>query len=275
MDYVYEIIFSFSEGHNFLNQQVCREFRSLLAKTHGCVYLDQLLKDGIKVDFTPSFKMLDLAVKFNLFSLLQACPELASSYVCDMAVKNNNTKVLWWAYQQEYKPSDYIYFHVAQYANTEMVKCLIDNGHSWSTHSCSYMAKCGRLDMLEYLEEQVCSLTGDICAGAAEGGHLEIIKWAMERGFPLTTNACSGAAGGGHLEVLQWLRANSCPWDQWTIIAAAGGGHLEVLQWAIENECPWKFKSTYEKACHEHHKHVSKWLRENYKEQYETCWDWS
>ncbi|SPN79846.1 Ankyrin repeat-containing protein [Brazilian cedratvirus IHUMI] len=275
MEIVYRTIFSYSGGYNFLNQQVCFQFRSLLPKTHGCVYLDQLLKDGQKVDFTPSFGLVKLGAKFTLFSLLEACPELAPLYVCAEAIKNNNIKVLQWAYQKGYKPSEYSYFHIVQHVGMEMVKCFLTNGYSWSVHSYSYMAECGRLDLLEYLEKQGCPLTGDLCAGAAEGGHLEIIKWAMDRGCLLTGNACSGAAGSGHLEVLKWLREHECPWDEWTVLAAAEEGHLEVLKWAIANGCPWKFKKVYLEAGNNHRKNVTKWLRENYKEEYETCWDWS
>ena len=275
MEIVCCTIFSYSEGYNFINRQVCCEFREMIPEIHGCVYLDQLIKDGKKPDFTPSFKMVELGVKFNLFSLLEAFPSYTATFVCTEAIKNNNIKVLQWAKERGYKPSEYNYIHIAQHANLETVKYLIDEGYVWSRSAFSYMARCGCLDILEYLVLQGLSLQGDVCAGAAEGGHLGIIKWALSKGCPLTTDACSGAAREGHLQVLQWLREHGCPWDRWTILAAARGGHLEVLQWSIANHCPWDFKKVYLEAGQNHRKHVLKWLRENYKEQYETCWDWS
>ncbi|SOB74024.1 hypothetical protein BQ9231_00141 [Cedratvirus lausannensis] len=46
MEIVYRTIFFYSEGYNFCNRQVCREFRQLAPRTKGYTYLDQLIQDG-------------------------------------------------------------------------------------------------------------------------------------------------------------------------------------------------------------------------------------
>ncbi|SOB74030.1 ankyrin repeat [Cedratvirus lausannensis] len=156
MEIVYRTIFSFSEGHNFLNQQVCSEFRFLITKVHGIVYIDQLIKEGKKPKFTPSWKAIEISVKFGLLSLLEAYKNFIPSNVCTIAAKENNMQVLQWAKQRGYELDSFIYFYAAKYGNLEMAKWLGKNGCPWNE---------------------------SVCTGAAQIGNLEILQWARSVGW--------------------------------------------------------------------------------------------
>nr|WIL02903.1 hypothetical protein Cbor_448 [Cedratvirus borely] len=103
MDFVYGVIFSFSEGYNFLNGQVCREFRILAPQVSYVVYLDQLIRDGKQPEnfppseFGPSRKLAKIAIEKGLLALLGQCTRHVRSDLCKIAAKKGNLKVLQWA----------------------------------------------------------------------------------------------------------------------------------------------------------------------------------
>ncbi|SHO33482.1 Hypothetical protein BQ3484_414 [Cedratvirus A11] len=97
MQAVLEAIFSLCGGYNFLNGQVCREFRDMVAKKDGVDYLNELLHDGRECNFTPSEQLMQVAFDRSLFSLLEACEDYIPENICDIAAKKGNLEVLQWA----------------------------------------------------------------------------------------------------------------------------------------------------------------------------------
>ncbi|SOB74032.1 ankyrin repeat [Cedratvirus lausannensis] len=208
MEIVYRTIFSFSEGYNFRNRQVCFEFRQLAPKIRGCVYLNQILKDGRGAIFTERRDMVVICIELGLFTLLEVCRKYIPVDVCNIAAEKNNLSSLKWCMRKGYKVDGFIYHYIAKSNNLEMAKWVkSDPGIFWS-----------------------CSAV--ICSYAAQEGRLEMLQWMRQEGFPWDESTCTGAAYYGHLEVLQWARTNDCPWNESTCTAAAAGGHLEVLKWA-------------------------------------------
>nr|WIL04758.1 ankyrin repeat-containing protein [Cedratvirus duvanny] len=207
------LIFSFSEGYNFVNRQVCFDFRRMIKPVDHLVYLDQLLKDNRKPDnFQPSKELAKIALDRGLLHLLQACKEFVSKSVCTIAAKNGYLEILQWAGA---------------------------NGYSWDEITCSAAAYDGHLEVLQWLRANGCPWDKNTCSASALYGHLEVLQWARNNGCPWDENTCTYAAYNGHLEVLQWLRNNGCPWDENTCVNASENGHLEVLKWAKANGCPY------------------------------------
>nr|WIL04766.1 ankyrin repeat-containing protein [Cedratvirus duvanny] len=206
------LVFSFSEGYNFVNRQVCFDFRRIIRPVDQVVYLDQLLKDSRKPDnFQPSKKLAKIALNRGLLYLLQACKGFINKSVCTIAAENGHLEVLQWARA---------------------------NGFPWDLSICTIAAKNGHLEVLQWARANGCPWNEGTCTYAAGNGHLEVLQWARANGCPWNSNTCSHAALNGHLEILQWARANGCRWNQRTCGNAARNGHLKVLEWARDNGCP-------------------------------------
>nr|WIL04759.1 ankyrin repeat-containing protein [Cedratvirus duvanny] len=178
------LIFFFSEGYNFINRQVCFDFRRIIKPVEHLVYLDQLLKDNRKPNLQPSKELAKIALDRGLLHLLQACKEFVPKNVCTIAAKNGQLKVLQWARA---------------------------NGYSWNEDTCVYAAKEGHLEILQWLRANGCPWDEYTCAYTAENGHLKVLQWARANGCPWDENTCAYAVYNGQLEVLQWARSNGCP----------------------------------------------------------------
>ncbi|SHO33486.1 Hypothetical protein BQ3484_418 [Cedratvirus A11] len=92
---IHTTIFSFSGGYNFLNRQVCREFRMLTAKTDGLDHLEQL-KDGKKPNsLCCSERLLERAVERELFCVIEeSCRELQARFKSlQLSFENNLCKI--------------------------------------------------------------------------------------------------------------------------------------------------------------------------------------
>ncbi|SOB74041.1 ankyrin repeat [Cedratvirus lausannensis] len=292
-------IFSFSEGYNFVNRQVCSDFRRIVPKVSPFVYLDRLLADKVQIKLEPSEEMMVEAVKLDLVHLLEVNKPYIEKEICEIAAELGKTKVLDWAIDNGYScihptpctgpcKSSNLYccavkgghlhiikqldekgfpfrvsnfYDVAKYGHWEILKWVKDRGYL-SERFCSNAALGGRLDILQWLRANGCDWDVWVCADAALGGHLEVLKWARANGCPWDTWTCRNAAAGGHLEVLQWARSQGCPWNENTCAYAAGSGHLEILQWLRANGCPWDQETCYSAAtggCLE----TLKWAFEN------------
>nr|WIL04180.1 ankyrin repeat-containing protein [Cedratvirus lena] len=89
------LVFSFSQGYNFVNRQVCFDFRRIIKPVEHLVYLDQLLKDDRKPsNFKPSKELARIALDKELLHLLQACKEFIPKDFCTIAAKNGHLEVL-------------------------------------------------------------------------------------------------------------------------------------------------------------------------------------
>ncbi|SHO33502.1 Ankyrin repeat-containing domain [Cedratvirus A11] len=241
MEIVYRTIFSFSEGYNFLNRQVCFEFRQLAPKIRGCVYLNQILKDGRGAIFTERRDMVVICIELGLFALLEVCRKYIPVDVCNIAAEKNNLSSLKWCMRQGYKLDGFIYHYIAKNNNLEMAKWVkSDPGIFWSCSAviCSYAAQEGRLEMLQWMRQEGFPWDESTCTGAAYYGHLEVLQWARTNDCPWNESTCTAAAAGGHLEVLKWARSWGCPWDANTYHNAVRAGYPEIIKWLVDNGCP-------------------------------------
>ncbi|SHO33500.1 Pseudo ankyrin repeat-like [Cedratvirus A11] len=184
MNHIYKIIFSFSEGYNFLNGQVCFEFRQLVPKVDYLEYLDQLCKDGRTTQVPPlTKKTVKLAIDRDLLDLLQSCMDFVpEKFICNMAAEKGSLKVLQWARTK---------------------------GYPWNARTCALAARCGHLEILQWARTNECIWDEEVCASAAEGGHLEILQWLRTNGCPWYNWICVTMANlQGHRHVSDWIKKN-------------------------------------------------------------------
>ncbi|SOB74127.1 ankyrin repeat [Cedratvirus lausannensis] len=244
MEPVLEVIFSFSEDYNYLNQQVCSEFRQMIPKVLPSSYLNQLIKDDKTPEkFRPCQRLLDIALERDLVYLLQACKDYVPDNICKLSIKKKSVKILKWALDNGY-PRDARLFRIAiKHTNFVALPYLRISGCEWDSWACSRAAKEGYLRILKWLRENGCPWDKWTCIYAARYGHLRILQWARANGCPWDESTCEAAAKGGHLEVLQWARANGCPWNGWVLEKALCNFNYDVLQWAQENGCPKRLRN--------------------------------
>ena len=232
MQLVYKTIFSFSEGYNFLNRQVCREFRMLAPRTDGLGHLEQLIKDGKKLDsLCCSERLLERAIERELFHFIEeCCRELRrdcnsrqhsfEDNLCKIAVKKGKVKVLKWACENGFYCDASICEEAAYYGHLEVLKWGKDKGYQWGVTTCLY---------------------------ACSNGHLEILKWMIENGQELVHWFFSNAAAGGHIHILEWLKeelvlcgeilsqGDKTSWGELAHDNAVYYGHKETALWLEKN----------------------------------------
>ncbi|SHO33505.1 Pseudo ankyrin repeat-like [Cedratvirus A11] len=193
MNHIYSIIFSFFEGYNFRNRQVCSYFRQLAPKIGYCTYLNQLLQDGRKINFTPNQEIMQTALDNNLFFLLEVCKDYIPKYLCNVAAKKNNLELLQWAKSKGYEWDSWTYQHAMNNKNLQMVQWMRANGCPWNETVCGFAAQ----------------------------NSLEILKWIRSQGCPWHESTCANAAECGQIEILRWARSEGCEWDEYTCAGAA------------------------------------------------------
>jgi hypothetical protein len=238
-------VLEFSGPYNFVNRQVCSEFRLLVEKVDPLVYLDQLLADGRAVEkFMPSKETISQAIDKQLIYVLSFTKNNLPENLCHVAACTGKLQTLQWAMKEGFMWDSVTLIGAAENGHLEVVKWLRKEGCPWygslfSIDSVfSRVALAGHLEVIRWCVDNGCPYDEDICPNAARGGHLEILQWAKANHYSLDEEVCFQAAEAGHLEVLQWLREQGCPWDESTTTQAAANGHLEILQWAYENGCP-------------------------------------
>nr|WIL03779.1 ankyrin repeat protein [Cedratvirus plubellavi] len=231
-------IFSSSGGYNFLNQQVCSLFRTLIPKVDYLTYLNQLIKDGKEPEnFMPSEKLMLLALDKDLLHLLGANKEYIPVEICDIAAAKGNLEMMKWAVENEFECDVVTYAHASGENYLEILEWLKSMDFPQSEISCKHAAWKGNLKVLKWLREQGCPWNEDVCSSAALDGHLEVLQWARANGCEWDVYVCSGAAENGHLEVLQWAHANGCDCPDWVSAHAAYHGQLEILKWLKSVGC--------------------------------------
>jgi hypothetical protein len=239
MEAVYEAIFSFSGGYNFLHRQVCFEFRQMISEVSYLEYLDQLCKDGRTKQLPPLTKsIVEAAIDKSLLNLLEFCVDLVpKNTICDEAAKKGKLGVLQWAPSQ---------------------------GYPWDVRVCRFAAMYGHLEILKWARANGCPWDKEVCSNASRGGHLEVLQWARANGCDWDRWVCHFAVMRDNLEVLKWAHENGCDWDIRVSSIAAEYGRLEILKWVIDNGCQWNRKDVYRNALDNGHEHILEWLEENF-----------
>nr|WIL03853.1 ankyrin repeat protein [Cedratvirus plubellavi] len=149
MNIVYRIIFSFCEGYNYLNGQVCGEFREIAPKVDSLEYLNQLLQDGKKPKtFVPSEHLISLALSRDLVSIIDACSNLVRKDIYKRAARYGSLKIMQWAKSKGYKFKDDICAEAAYYGSIEVMQWLRTQGCDWNEEVCANAAFNGHLTLL-------------------------------------------------------------------------------------------------------------------------------
>ncbi|SPN79839.1 Ankyrin repeat-containing protein [Brazilian cedratvirus IHUMI] len=240
MQIVYQTIFSYCGGYNYLNGQVCKEFSLIAPKVCYLRYLDDLLGDEKEICLSPSCNLLELAFEKELLHLLGYNKHLISADHVSEVTGKGKLKILKWFKDNGYSIDEHI-FSIAATSGQHEVMCWLReiNCPYDKDKMCSDLAHGGDLEFLKWARSEGCPWGEDFCSNAAFSGHLQLLQWAVENGHSLDTWICSSAAEGGQLEVLQWAHSQGCFWDSNTCFRAAHKGHLEVLKWLHQNGCPW------------------------------------
>ncbi|SHO33421.1 Pseudo ankyrin repeat-like [Cedratvirus A11] len=154
MEPVLEVIFSLSEDYNYLNQQVCSEFRQMIPKVLPSSYLNQLIKDDKTPEkFRPCQRLLDIALERDLVYLLQACKDYIPDNICKLSIKKKSIKVLKWALDKGYLRSARLFRIAIKHGNFKALLDLKIGGCEWDSWVCSRAAKEGYLRILKWLRE--------------------------------------------------------------------------------------------------------------------------
>jgi hypothetical protein len=208
MQVVYETIFSFSGGYNFLNRQVCLEFRQLAPKVEYIAYIDQLLSDDRKPkDFVPSEKIMEAAINKELLHVLEACREFIPKHgICPAIAKKGKLRALQWAHTN-YPWDDDVCFWAACRGRLEILKWARANGFSWDEETCNQAASSGHLEVLQWLIANGCPWSESICSWAVTGDHLEVLQWLIENDFPCDLDRIyTKAITYGHKRIAGWMK---------------------------------------------------------------------
>lgn len=204
MQSVYERIFFFSGGYNYLHAQVCTEFRALSSKKTRADYLDQLIQDGKDVSEQNLEFFLDEAIEKELIHLVAECSKYTKQNISLLASKKGKLKVLQWAHE---------------------------HGHPCDVNVCEKAAKHGHLQILKWAIQGV-DWGAEVCLISCSKGHLEILKWEVEENKrKLSPWFFSNAAWGGHVEILRWLREKGCPEGNLAYHNAMQNGKTEAVKW--------------------------------------------
>ena len=123
------LVFSFSQGYNFVNRQVCFDFRRMIGPVKRLVYLDQLLKDNRKPNnFKPSKELAGIALDKGFLYILQACRKFVPGNVCTVVAKKGHLKVLKWARTNDYSWNEWTCAYAAEGGHLEVLQWARDNG---------------------------------------------------------------------------------------------------------------------------------------------------
>ncbi|SPN79600.1 Ankyrin repeat-containing protein [Cedratvirus Zaza IHUMI] len=202
MEPVLEVIFSFSEGYNFRNRQVCSQFRQMIPKVEDVVYIDCVCRDS-KPALKYNRELLYKALTFGCINIFR-CASAVPSDVCKHAAFHGQMEILQWAHEKEFY---------------------------WNEDTCELAARGGHLEILKWCREQGCRWDEETCFMAAHFRHLDVLEWALDNGCPCDERVCMYAARGGHLDVLIWCIERGYTPDDRTFEAALKEDHLEIADW--------------------------------------------
>nr|WIL02937.1 hypothetical protein Cbor_378 [Cedratvirus borely] len=154
MEPVLEVIFSYSGDYNYLNQQVCSEFKQMIPKVLPSSYLNQLIKDDKTPEkFRPCQRLLDIALERDLVYLLQACKDYIPDNICELSIKKKSVKILKWALDKGYLRSARLFRIAIKHTNFKALLDLKIGGCEWDSWVCSKATKEGYLRILKWLRK--------------------------------------------------------------------------------------------------------------------------
>nr|WIL04216.1 ankyrin repeat-containing protein [Cedratvirus lena]WIL04841.1 ankyrin repeat-containing protein [Cedratvirus duvanny] len=237
MEYIYENIFSFSGGYNYLNRQVCSEFRQRIKPFHFLSYLDEVCSEGREPEIKPSEELFSLSLKGGYLYLLIYCKEFAPKDLCILATRHGHLHILQWAREAGYDYDRKVSHVAAQFGHKHILNHLKED---WSASTCAFAARGGQLETLRYLISQGCDWGSGTCTLAARGGHLEVLQWAESQGCLFSTDIFEQAVTSRscNVQVLSYLQTKGLTWRQNTLECAVKSSSLAILQWLKEQGCP-------------------------------------
>nr|WIL04834.1 hypothetical protein Cduv_354 [Cedratvirus duvanny] len=127
---VLENIFSFSGGYNFINRQVCSDFRRIIPQVDHLAYVDTLLGDGIRPKgIKDSHDLLQLSTDkgyLNIF-LIHGEGYVLPYQFCIRCARHGHLHMLKWAHERGHVIIKSVYLEAVKAKQTHVMQWLIDN----------------------------------------------------------------------------------------------------------------------------------------------------
>lgn len=155
-------------------------------------------------------------IKQHLYS------KIPTTYTCHSAARDGHLEILKWMVR---KKNHLIldgdtWENAASGGHLEVIKWLeLTSRRAPPLERCLCNAAMGgHLEVLMWVKEQGCSWNTWTCAYVAWGGHLEVLKQLKEQGCPWDKETCNKAANGGHLDTLKWALWEGCPFGAIAVV---------------------------------------------------------
>lgn len=129
---ILEIIFSYSGSYNFVQRQVCSDFRRIMPEVDRLAYLDALLADGfVPKKLERSYKLFYLALDrgyLNIF-LYHGGYVLPTDF-CHVCARKGHLHMLQWAHEKGFLIIKSVYREAIKAEQRHVAQWLIDNNLS-------------------------------------------------------------------------------------------------------------------------------------------------
>lgn len=173
-----------------------------------------------------------------------------NEYTCAYAAENGYLEVLKYLFAKGCSWNITVGHSAARYGQLDVLKWLFENrfsnekGISFDTHTPTYAAEGGHVEVVELLWGINCPWSTAFCGWAAMKGHINILEWSRGRCFPgtniplLDIKVCDWAIDEGRFEVIQWAFKNGVQWNKGTYTRAHKQGRLKILKWMFQAQFP-------------------------------------
>ncbi len=127
---------------------------------------------------------------------------------------------------QDIKSHIYGYLHYGD-------KAFIKNRLEFDQKLCTYLVKCGYLNLLKLTWNNLYSHNSYIVAAGAYRDHFETIKWLLANNCPPDDYIVIFAARNGNLEMLQWAQISGYKINANAFKYAAENNQIAILKWLL------------------------------------------
>lgn len=109
----------------------------------------------------------------------------------------------------------------------------------------------GALEMLRFIHSVGCPWDENTTFVAVQENALDCLRYAHQNGCPVSDRAMTEAARWGRIACLEYLHLNcGVPWSEQTCVVAVEGHSLRALKYLHENGCPWNSHVCIAAACY-------------------------
>ena len=202
---VLRTIFDFSEGYNFVNRQVCSEFREMVPEVNPLVYLDVLVRDGRPPEeVQPLDGLMQKALDMRLFHLLEFNKEYIPKDICYMSAGNADLEMLHWCKERGF-------------------------GHEEEKLYLSAL-RSGQVKVLDWIKANYFLPQTNLTECATESGFLEGLVWYINEGHEIDPYCLHFSVTEGYLQITEFLLPLGVGIDEQLFSYAAGNADIDMLE---------------------------------------------